>query len=457
MKTRRYDGSDLRRILSGMVTDKTVCARIASQWQEGGLFDAPHANLIGQWCINYLKDYGDTPNGQLVGLFEAWVTKTTADDKTIQAVEGFLRGMSDEYEEEEPPASDYVLDRAGIYFNKVRMKRIVEAVSGDLDRNHVDQAYGRLTALTRIELGKGALIKPAEEYDVWEQAFNQEQQRPLVTYPGRLNSFIGSAMVRDSLIAFMGPDKSGKSMWLLDLTYRAIRRRCRVAYFEVGDMSRDAVIRRLGQRVVRRPLYPSKCRIPVSVSENNEVRYRVETYSKVLGSGESYKAFRKVCRGNDLLRLSCYPTSSVGADGVSSNVKDWEREGWVPDLIVIDYADILAPPSGIRDTLDQIEMTWKHLHRLSQEMHCLVVTATQSSAEAYRTNQLLSRRHFSGRKTKLADVDGMIGLNVSSEDKSRGITKLNWIVRRNEYYNERRYEVAAGCERIACPVIKARE
>ena len=459
MKHKRYDGGDLRRVLAGMVTDQTVCSRIASQWRDGGLFDAPWANLIGNWCIGYQKEYGHPPNGNIRGLFESWAGKATSQEATIKSVERFLQDVSDEHEnQEKPPTSEYLLDCAGRLFNKIKMKSVMELATEELDRNQVDEAYGKLTSLTRVELGVGSMVKPGEEYDVWVKAFDAERQKPLITYPGRLDRFLGSSMTRESLIAFMGPDKSGKSFWLLDVAFRGIRNRQRVAYFEVGDMGRDAVLLRLGQRAARQPLRPGVCRLPLSIDEEGKPVVKKVRFTEELTAGDAFKAYQKVSRGKDLLRLACYPNSSVNVSGLTSDLRGWEREGWTPDIAVIDYADILAPPAGTREKLDQIDETWRFLRRMSQELHCLVVTATQSSALAYAGRQrVLTRQHFSGRKTKLAHVNGMIGLNVSPEDKKLGVTRLNWVVKREGRYNEQYAEPVAGCLAIASPAIRTRE
>jgi len=122
----------------------------------------------------------------------------------------------------------------------------------------------------------------------------------------------------------------------------------------------------------------------------------------------------------------------------------------------IDYADILAPPAGVRETLDQIDATWRHLRRLSQELHCLVITATQASALAYSDKgAVLGKKHFSGRKTKLAHVNGMLGMVVTAADRDKGLARLNWVVRRDARYSEAAQLLMVGCLDCGCPLICA--
>jgi hypothetical protein len=219
-------------------------------------------------------------------------------------------------------------------------------------------------------------------------------------------------------------------------------------------MGRDEVLLRLGQRATRRPMRPMDVEWPVKVEKDGTVTCEVRTFKEGLGPTDAFRAFRRVCRGRDVFRLSCHSNSTIGADGIGSVLRDWEREGWVPDVVVADYADIMAPPSGVRETLDQIDETWKRLRRLSQDMHCLVVTATQSSAAAYSDKgKTLRRKHFSGRKTKLAHVNGMIGINVTEGDKERGVMRWNWVVRRSARFSEIHCCTVAGCLDCGCPVV----
>ena len=455
MKTKRKDSTDPKIILAAMVADKTVCSRISSQWPQEGLFEDRDYNLIGSWCVKYHEKYGTPPNGQIESIFDNWAER--ADEPRVKGVERKLAYLSDLHRQGKEHCSDYVLDMAGRYFMKVRLRQEWEHADDELDRNEVDQAFGRMSGLAKVELGMGSVIKPAEDYESWRASFDSQTVDPLFAYPGKLNAFLGPEMVRDNFVAFMAPDKSWKSFYLMDAAFRAVRNRRKVAYFECGDLGRDKLMRRMGSRAARRPVAACQIRIPVRVSHDGKTKSELVDYEEPLSPQESYRAFRKLCRGGDRWRLSCHANSSINLAGITSILRDWEREEFTADVVIIDYADILAPPIGVRETLDQIDDTWKHFRRLSQEFHCLALTATQSNAAAYSRSGLLGRRHFSGRKTKLAHVRAMVGLNVSEKDRKRGVTRINWIVRGEGENSENHYICVAGCPAIGNPVIKCEE
>ena len=82
------------------------------------------------------------------------------------------------------------------------------------------------------------------------------------------------------------------------------------------------------------------------------------------------------------------------------------------------------------------------------------ITATQTSSDAYSDkSQVLTRRNFGGRKTKLANVNGMIGINVTPREKECGVARLNWVVRRKGKHSEHSTVKVAGCLEIGRPAI----
>lgn len=451
-------------VVAGMVMDRVVLARVASRWKQA-MFGVEWADIIGKLCVDYFATTGEAPTTTISDLWDGWSADNDHDKETIRMTERFLNHVSEEYENEAPPASAFVLDRAAVAFDSYAYRQ--SRVDADLlfEQGQAREAIERLHGTRRVELGSGATIKPAEEWDVWERAFDNALVEPLVTYPGDLKRFFGDTLARSSLVAFMAADKTGKSFWLLDVIYRAIsqRKQCRVAYFEAGDLEQETVLQRLGSRVCHHPTWESfhkgRCQIaiPTAIDGEGETEVEWQTFDAPLDARTAYAKVKRICRNRDVLRIECHPNSSLSVDDMDSRLHGWDMDGWRPDIVVCDYADILAPPMGVTDPLVQIDETWKRLRRLSQQRYCLVLTATQANAAGYGA-AMLTRRNFSGRKTKLAHVNGMLGINVSFDggeesEKARGVSRLNWIVRRRGAFNERMSCWTAGNLAIGNPAI----
>src|SRR5690606_11587395 len=151
----------------------------------------------------------------------------------------------------------------------------------------------------------------------------------------------------------------------------------RVAFFQIGDLSESQMMRRFMVRACKRPLKPQIVRIPIEIAHDPDsffatVEHEEKEYSKPLSWKLAWKRVsRMIDKGRKgLLRLACHPNSSINVNGIAATIDSWIRSGWgTPDLVVIDYADLIAPLYGHADTRDQINETWKRLRALSQKLH----------------------------------------------------------------------------------------
>lgn len=128
-------------------------------------------------------------------------------------------------------------------------------------------------------------------------------------------------------------------------------------------------------------------------------------------------------------RLATYASDTLTVEEVNSCLGEWERQdGFVPDVIVVDYADLIAAPS-VQEFRHRQDAIWKGLRGLSQRWHALVVTATQADSDSY-VSSLLRMKNFSEDKRKLGHVRAMYGLNQdpSGREKELGIIRVNPIV-----------------------------
>lgn len=462
MKTRKFDGSLERRVVTGMIVSTPALAAIAGKWTTE-LFSAKWSNLIGSWCVNYHRKYGTAPKKVIVDLFARWAAKTK-DQDTATVVERYLETLSDEYETLDRELNvGYLIDEAGELFNRVRLTRLADTIQELVERGDVAKAEEMVSTDSRVELGSGAWVDPFLQPEVWEEAF-REYNEPLLTFPGALGLFFGGSLGRDGFVAFVSPDKRGKSYWLMELAYQSLINRRRTAFFEVGDMSRDQVLRRLACRVVRRPLKPGEVNYPVKITRESGVEFaevvrETKKYKQAVEWRSAWKACREVMERRvrsrrNYFHLYSYPNGTISAAGIESELDDLARSGWVADTVVIDYADLLDPLPGAKDPRERINETWKRLRRISQKFHCLLVTATQSDADGY-SRVTLGQHNFSDDKRKNAHVTGMVGINQTSEEKINGIYRLNWIVRREEAYTPGACVHVASCLELANPAVRS--
>jgi hypothetical protein len=462
VKVKKYDAAVERDTLIGMITDREVLGTVAAKWEKDGLFANKWSNTVGGWCVAHYDRYGKPPRERIEHRFAAWADRTK-DEATVDLVERFLDDLSDDYAKAKPGNAGYLKDQAAKYFRRVQLLKLRDRLDGLLDAGEVDDATALVENYNRVEMASSDGIDILRDQEAIRAAFEAKQE-PLFQYNGGLKHFFADHLERDAFIAFMGPEKRGKSFWLMDVAWRAMLARRRVAMFEVGDMSQHQVIRRFMQRAARRPFKPGKVKVPRGIEHEPGETFATITewaereFTDRLSWQVAYKAAQKVLRTkvkskDQMLRLSCHPNSTINVAGIRSILYSWIRRGWVPDVLVVDYADILAPPAGTVDTRDQINATWKQLRALSQELHILVATATQADAASYDA-ETLSKSNFSEDKRKLAHVTGMVGINQKDDkEKGDGLQRLNWVGLRDGEFSASRVCHVGGSLAVANPAV----
>lgn len=449
-----------------MIVKSSVLSRVSQKWPREGLFKSEWSNLIAGWCVSFYKKFNKAPKRAIQTYYSRWAGKN-ADKEVQNLVEKFLVGLSSEYEKiGRGINTDYVLDVAGRYFNQVRVDRLRAGLEEDLDVGDIEKALHKIGDFTKLDMGMGSTIKLLNDQESIRRAF-EESNEPLIVYPGALGRFFGDAFQRDSFISFLGPEKRGKSWWLMDVAWMAAEQRRKVAYFVLGDMSEGQVQMRFGTRAsgiptkVKDPVkFPVKFLRPKMRHGLARVEHSFRRYKKALTWRKAWKAYQKFLKDKvrskeSYIRLQVLPANGISVDGVDEQIRLWSQDGWVPDVVVVDYADNLDMPDGGDEVRHQINQTWKKMRGVAQRWHLCFVTATQANAASYEDSLsfVITRKNFSEDKRKLAHVTGMIGLNQTATERKLGIYRLNWVLRREGEFSEYRPVYVAGSLSLGRPAI----
>ncbi len=221
----------------------------------------------------------------------------------------------------------------------------------------------------------------------------------------------------------------------LDLCTRADRN-CDHGIFDVSfeqfnrDRSKYVTIETLTQCYEQNPDYE-----PCDSATCNERRGTVwiEAVPAVqpLTARKAKRALRRFTRRYKRgFKLATYPANTLTVGEIERCLIHWERyDGFIPDVILIDYADLLAADSSVNEYRHRQNDIWQNLRGLSQKRHALIITATQADADSY-TRGRLGMGNFSEDKRKLAHVTAMYGLNQDPQgrEKALGIMRINEIV-----------------------------
>lgn len=506
IKRKKIDNGIEKQIIIGMITSKRFLSEIQPIYKRE-LLEIPYCQIIARWCLDFWDKYEKAPKRHIQDIFEK-ETKKGIDEDAQDLIEDFLSSLSKEYEQADKINIDYLIQEAETRFALKDILHLVEDLQEEAESGNITEAKSILAQYTPVELPKSDAIEPFGDEDKIRDAFENEDEL-LFKLPGDLGKFTSDQFYRESLIGIQGPEKRGKTWWLMFLGMVAGAQRNNVAFFQVGDMSEAQMIKRQGIYLSKKSNKEKYCKsmlIPVmdcykNQSDSCDLDERVCDFGVITGEGkdrkwlsfdeaEDYdpctecrkdnpKQFRgavwykkrsrvdpltwrgankqmdkqKRRMGNKKFKLSTHPNSTINVRGIINQLDIWERfEGFIPDVIIIDYADILAPEDHAKDFRHQVNETWKALRALSQTRKCCIITATQADANSYgKRSQNL--KNFTEDKRKYAHATAFYALNQTPEEKERGVMRFGSLLVREDDFSSLKEAKILQCLQIGRPYL----
>jgi len=129
-----------------------------------------------------------------------------------------------------------------------------------------------------------------------------------------------------------------------------------------------------------------------------------------------------------------YMPSGKNANDIRSYLKEYQvKKGYKPDVILIDYLDLMMPLSikvSPSDLFVKDKYVSEELRNLAMETQAIVVTASQLNRSAVEEIEF-DHSHISGGLSKIQTADNVIGIFTSRAMKERGRYQIQFMKTRN--------------------------
>ena len=491
-----------RKIIIGLITSTNFLKQIRGLYQNR-LLNSPSAKRLATWCIEYFDRFKEAPGKNIEGIYFDKLKGLPKD--IVEDIGGILEGLSKEYEEQSQTDQDYLISQSKQYFASRHLEIHEEKLKALREEGNLMAATALARSFKGITQEEDLALNFATQnaLQAVEKAF-EESSVPLIAYPKALGRFLNSKLIRGGFVAFLASEKRGKSFFLMDMAIRSAYQGNKVAFFQAGDMTESAQIRRFcihlsktsdREEYCGRMLQPvpdcifnqlnlctkkeRECNFGVfedrfsekdirdsitkqdledAFRDNPDYKncYNCEEYKfkpwgvpwveeitvkEPLDVRQAKKVFRRYfIKENRPIMLSTHSNGTLTISKIKALLNEWEiSQDFIPDVIIIDYADLLVPDSKMEFRHQQNEI-WKNLRALSQEERGgklpLLVTATQADANSYDKN-LLTLGNFSEDKRKYGHVTSMLGLNQDPKGREKriGMMRINEIVLREDEFN----------------------
>ena len=487
-----------RKIVKGDIEKKIATAGIVStefcrditKMYKPEYIQVDYIRQVLGWVFEYFNEYKKAPERQIQDMFI--VEKDEMKQEQAELIETFLSRISKEYEEKETFNHQYAYDQAEFYFRKRSLQLLYERGLGLLIKNKVDEAENSISTFGKVSKVMGNWIDPLDPENV--RNFLNKEKVGLFRFSGRMGDLVGD-LERSWLVAFMGPMKRGKSFWLQETAIQALS--CKLNVLDISlEMSLDMMDERRYKRIAgysgkkEKLAFPvfdcllnqdGTCNKSIRVNDTN-LLVKVKGEEKILDYFDPDRKYTpcSVCRGKKdyeiavwrvlsdemnlnnkqiekkierftkmygrRLRLVSYPAFTASIDDIERELDNLEYvEGFVPDVIVIDYADILAITDKQLSERGRIDDVWKRLKGMAAVRHCLVFTGSQSTRGSIKKRSI-SQEDTAEDIRKIAHVDVMVGINQTEKEKKRGEGRLGIIAHRHKYFDTRQVRILQQLE-----------
>lgn len=481
LKKRRIDTYTEKRILTGMIVSTEFMVNVVPLLQLV-YFQSNYGRTVAKWCLEFFDVYEQAPFDHIQDIFKQ--KKEELHDQA-DLVKTLLVDISDKYELDTGLNVPYMIDKTLEFFKKRELEITSNNMQILLNKNDLEGAEEQIVQFNKIAKISADWSNPFDLKHI-KDVFKEENR--LFQLTGDLGRYMG-AFDRGWLIGIAAPFKMGKTFCLQEFAIEAMLKKLKVVFISLEMHEKDMfnrIYKRLAgvgeseggdaiypcfdcylnqadtcdreERLVKIALLDEEGDKPKEFDPNAEYKpctfcrdnrafvknYAVATWWEKLERppfNESYitkhlASIEKIY--GKYFMFKKYPRFSANVTDVMRDLDVLEKtDGFIPDMIIIDYADILKPEDSQASSTSQLDDTWKTLSRLAGERHAIVVTASQVNRGALNKKQV-EQQDLAMWIGKLGHVDAMYSLNQTAADKRNGVMNVGTMVKRFEEFDSER-------------------
>ncbi len=213
---------------------------------------------------------------------------------------------------------------------------------------------------------------------------------------------------RGELSVIMGAAKKGKTTFLLDLGIQAVRAHSNVLYVTL-EVSSKILAERMDANISGKPVMELQEHV-------HAVKDKVKQFISTAGARMVIKEF---------------PTGSATVPDLRRMIERFKSRGIVFDLVIIDYADIMAPERYTDNMQENSKSVYVGLRGLAMAEGFAVLTATQTNREGAKTS-VAKVEHVADDFNKIRIADIVISINQTDEERTNKQARLFFAASRNQ-------------------------
>jgi hypothetical protein len=430
----KIDASREREIILYSIVSTEYLSQIR-KYAKAELFKSPYAKVVWGWIASYFDEYNAAPNKDIQTIYTTRKLEIPEEeDEEILAT--FLQSLSDS--DVTIQNIGYSADQAITWLNVRAQENLIDDLKEAVSRKDVASGNEIIAQYAAIEKHQAKGVDILTDVNRAMAAFGEEEES-LFSFPGAVGCTMGEFR-RTDFVAFQAYIKTGKTRWLWESAREAVFASNKVLFISL-EMPEKHMLKWAWRSFAKKPKRTQTVRIPYFVesdlSTEESKKYTIDYEEKevqgftadALWFEQWLKKFKMYFRGGDV-RLCSMPSRSVTVSDIEIYMNNLEfYDKWIPDVVVIDYADLIA--SKLRgEYRHQLDDIWANLRRLALQRNICVITASQSGRSASKGES--TDANIAEDIRKAAHVTKLLAINATAEEKAKGIFRIAQLAERDD-------------------------
>lgn len=359
---------------------------------EPSYFTYKYLELLTDKLFSHARKYKEFPSADVVEMQIAQDEAISKNDALLIQVNDFISRMK---------TTPIDGDIKWIQENSLEFcqrQALVGAITDILDKVE-EKEYSSIQKIMKEALNKGAPRDAGHDYDDGVVARAKKSVRsPMSTGWPVVDKILNGGWEKGTISTIIAPTGAGKSMFLVNVAAAGIEQGLKVLYItlEMADW----------KIALRADSYFSG--IPINDIPDNTEKVKEAISSKVKGK----------------LIVKEWPTKTASVQTIRAHLQKLEQtKEFKPDIIVLDYADLLRGSKGYGEKRYELEGNYEELRCLAQEFNCAVVTADQTN-RAGLNEELVTLSAIAESYAKATVCDLIMTVSRTVADKENGTGRL---------------------------------
>lgn len=272
----------------------------------------------------------------------------------------------------------------------------VEDVQKGVDFEKVEDRINKATKVGEDIGDFGTFYFDVEKMDERLESYNTRDSEKISTGNTLLDKAMSGGLGRGELGIVIAPPGTGKTLSLINFGAACKLEGRNVVHFTL-EMSEERVSHRYDSNYTNKDFAYIR-------EHRNEVASSLKTLS--------------TARQGELI-IKEYPTRTCTVSKIKSYLTSLKlAKGITPDLLIIDYPDLMQPSRNYNERRTELEILYEELRGVAQEFDCAVWGASQTNRGAL-SKEVVTIGDLAESFGKAAVADFMIALSQTKEEKAR--------------------------------------